>query len=321
MKTCLIFGRDGLDLDVTLNLRSFYKSIGFRVFFSEKKLYDSDLLVLIRADNNQIDLSNFHYSLIHVYDYVGWDYDAFIKNIDYSKTFIFCTSKEKRERLIHLLQFPKEQVFIALPPVEVKLWTEKIEEVKYEIVHIGNFKPITNEDQFKKLFNEVISHFKTNVWGVGWKINKDLYHGKTSLFSVSSIYSKSKFALGLMYPFQRNVTFSGRFWQAPLNGCFVFSEPGLYTQNIPGVIETDYSIKNIETEIISNVDRIALQKEATIFWIKKYEETKTIVLSTLENFNLQRFSLNKFLVYAYISMKNYMRIYYQKMSLFKIIKK
>lgn len=319
MKTCLIYGHNGLDLDVTLNLCSFYRRLGFKVFFADK-LYDADLLVVLRAVDAEIDISPYHYSLIHVYDYVGWDYDAFVNTVGHSITFIFCTSPKKRERLIRELHFPEENVFVALPPVDVKLWSKSIKDVQYEIVHIGNFKPISNGDPIKQLFNEAIIHFKTNVWGMGWTIDKNYYHGRTTLFTVSSIYAKSKFALGLMYPFQRDVTFSGRFWQAPLNGCSVFSEYGLFTSNLPGVIETDYSINDLERKIEKKVDRIALQIKAREFWIKKYEETLNLVMPTFMIMKDTGFNWKKLCLYGYLSMNNIFRLYYQKWSLFKIIK-
>jgi hypothetical protein len=320
MQTCLIYGHNGLDLDVTLNLRSFYKGLGFKVFFSEK-LYDADLLVVLRAADTDIDIKPFHFSLVHVYDYGGWDYDAFVNTIDHAITYIFCTSEVKKERLIQQLDFPKEHVFIALPPVDVNLWCNNIEQVQYEIVHIGNFKPISNDDPIKGLFNEAITHFKSNVWGMGWAIDENFYHGKTGLFSVSSIYSKSKFAFGLMYPFQREVTFSGRFWHAPLNGCSVFSEVGLYTAAIPGVIETDYSIADLEKKLKYDVDRISIQKEAKEFWKSQYQINQSLVEPTFVFLKNKKFNLNNFYLYVSISTKNLLRVAYQKWSFFKIFNK
>jgi hypothetical protein len=316
MQTCLIFGHNGLDLDITLNLRYFYRSLGFKVFFSDK-LHDADLLVVIRAVDAEIDISPYHFSLIHIYDYLGCDYDAFVNSIDHTITYIFCTSEVKRYRLIQQLHFPEKQIAVAFPPVNVKLWSKKIKKLQYKMVHIGNFKPITDEDPIKQVFNESIIYFNTNIWGMGWNIRRDLYHGRIGLFSVSAIYAKSKFAFGLMYPFQRDVTFSGRFWQAPLNGCYVFSEVGLYTSKFPGIIETDYSINDIEHKMAHHVDRFALQNEAIEFWLKHYQFTRSIVLPTLEILKKNGINLNKACIYLSISMSNYLRMIYQKWSLFR----
>ena len=103
----------------------------------------------------------------------------------------------------------------------------------------------------------------------------------------SNIYSKSKYALGLMYPFQRDITFSGRFWHAPLNGCYLFSEPGLYTKEVPGVIETDYSTENILAMSSNLNDFEGLQKKAIYFWEEKNKQHQDLVLSIMDktNFN------------------------------------
>lgn len=319
MKTCLIYGHNGLDLDVTFNLVAFYKKIGFTTVFSEN-LFDADLLVVIRAVDKPVDLSKHKFSVVHVFDYGGWGYDKFVTSINPAISFIFTTSETTKKHLINDLNFPSEHVFVALPPVDIAIWSHKVEEVKYQIVHIGNFKPITEKDNFKERFNEIIGHSKVHVWGLGWQLVEHLYHGKTGVFDVSNIYSHSKYALGLMYPFQREVTFSGRFWHGPLNGCSVFSEAGLYSQKMPGVIETDYSIVDIEKKIKNNVDRIALQREAQIFWINKYNETLKFVLPTLINIKSKGFNFKSVFIFLNISVNNILKEYYQKLSIFKLIK-
>lgn len=320
MKTCLIYGHDGLDLDVTYNLTSFYKGLGFNVFFS-RKLHNADLLVVLRALDLEIDISAFHYSLVHIYDYTGWDYDAFIRTIDHRITFIFCTSETKKTRISEKLNFPQNQIFIALPPVDITLWSKKLKDVKYNLVHIGNSKEFTDTDIIKVQFNEAIGYFKPHVWGSGWRVSNELYHGKAGLFQVSSIYSKSKFALGLMYPFQREVTFSGRFWHAPLNGCFLLSEPGLFTQKIPGIIETDYSINDIKNKTEGNFDRKTLQKESQEFWKKEYSITLGCVTSTLGYIRHNHFYARNFFPFLYLRGFNILIKCYQKARLSYLIKR
>lgn len=320
MKTCLIYGHNGLDLDVTLNLRSFYRQLGFLVSFSDK-LYDANLLVVVRAINKPIDLNNFTFTIIHVYDYGGWDYDNFVLSINKQITYYFCTSELKKQKLTNLLSVPEDHVYIALPPVDVKLWSKKIKPIKYNFVHIGNFKPIAGEDVFKLKFNNAIDHFKSNLWGAGWDICNDYYRGKAGLFQVSDIYRQSKYAFGLMYPFQREVTFSGRFWHAPLNGCMLISEPGLYTQNIPGIIEVDYSQVDIQQKIANGFDREQLQTESQVYWSKQYLITKGYVIPTLNSIRLNKTGYSKILIYIYLYSLNILAIYFQKTRLFNLIKK
>lgn len=319
MKTCLIYGHNGLDLDVALNLRSFYRYLGFKVFFGDK-LKDADILVVVRAVDSTIDITSYTFLQVHVFDYGGWDFDSFVRSINQRITFIFCTSEEKSKRLTDLLNFSKSQVFIALPPVDTKIWAKKIKKIEYNLVHIGNNKPISDGDSIKVKFNEMLGHFNTHVWGLGWKkLDKSIYHGKIGVFDVSGIYAKSKFAIGLMYPFQRDVTLSGRFWHAPLNGCSVFSEKGLYTTKIPGVIETDYTVDDLEKKTIINVDRFALQLEAIEFWNKKNADTLSLITKILTPLKYDRFNVKKFSIFFYGLISNTLKEYYQKLRLFKII--
>ena len=313
MKTCLIYGQNGLDLDVTFNLKTFYSKLGFKVFFSDK-LYNTNLLVVVRAVDQPLSLSKYTYSLIHVFDYVGWNYDSFIKSIDHSITFVFCSSEKNRRRLINNLHFPENHVFIAFPPVDVNLWVKKINNIKYEFIHIGNFKKIETNDEYQKHFAEALKFFNAHIWGKGWKFNNRNIHGKINLFSVSSVYSKSKHAFGLMYPFQRECTFSGRFWHAPLNGCLVFSEPGIYTKSIPGIVETNYKLSDIILKSSVHTNRNYIQEIAIKFWNKEYNKTLKLASYTLSNIT---FSDSYFRLYVLniLIINNLLKKYYHKIPL------
>jgi hypothetical protein len=311
MKTCLIWGNDGLDLDLTYNLVSFYKDLGFNVFFSWT-LHKADLLIVTRAMDRGTDVSSFNFRLVHIYDYTGWDYDSFLLNTDPHKTFIFCTSEEKKARLAEKNNFPGDHIFVAFPPVDTAQWSKKLKKLKYEFVHIGNHKPIIGSDKFKEKFDEAIVHFRPHLWGSGWRIKDKSYRGKAGLFRVSSIYSGSRFAFGLMFPFQRDVTFSGRFWHAPLNGCILLSEPGVYAGKMPGVIETDYSIEDIVRKTSGNFDRKEVQEKAQEYWKKQNSNTMGHVKPTLLMITDDYFILNKFLLYIRFRAFNILIKLYQK---------
>lgn len=314
MNTCLIYGQNGLDLDVAFNLRAFYKKLGYWTVFSET-LVDADLLVILRAVDSSIEnIETFQFGQIHVYDYGGWKYDACIRSLDYKKTHIFTTSENMKQHLINDLSFPSSQILITFPPVEVSLWIEKRNRIRYDIVHIGNYKKIDSSDIIREKFNQIILKYNVDVWGLGWTIQKQRYHGKAGLFRVSKIYSKSNFALGLMYPFQRNVTFSGRFWHAPLNGCVLLSEPGLYTQMIPGVIEVDYSDDSVIEMVSASVMNSDVQNQSIEFWNKHNDDFKKVVSVLLVN--NKRTIFNGFFVLLYF--RNFLRFLYQKYQLFKL---
>jgi hypothetical protein len=316
MKTCLVYGHNGLDLDVTFNLVAFYKKAGLSVFYAET-LYDADVLVVLRAVDKTIDLSAFNFSMVHVYDYGGWDYNAFIESIDHAISYIFCTSEEKRNRILNNTSFPENRIFVAFPPVATRLWMSNLKKNEYEIVHIGNYKPITEADHYKENFNRSIIDHNVHVWGLHWSgiVSKDLYHGKASQFSVSGIYAKTAWSFGLMYPFQRKVTFSGRFWHAPLNGCLLFSEPGVCTKNIPGVIETDYSFEDIAEKIKSLAPgKQAVQKKALAYWTGENEKIERLVRTTFNAVKKENNKTGKIKNYLSVSVKNKALMLYHKLK-------
>jgi hypothetical protein len=304
MKICLIFGHDGgLDLDITLNLVSFYKKLGFKTIYSTK-LYNADLLVVLRAIDKSIDLSTYYYQMIHVFDYVGWDYDRFLASIDHQITYIFCTAEKKRQSIIEKCRFPENHIFVVFPPVETSLWIAKEQNRKYDFVHIGNhkFSVSTDSDPVKAKFDKILQTLNVDVWGRRWNdiVKKELCHGEIELFNVPKIYAQSKIALGLMYPFQRDVTYSGRFWLAPLNGCFLISEQGLYTREIPGIIESNYTFLDIKNKINAELDKTELKEVAKKYWDKQYEKTLACVKPTLTFIQTKTGNGNRYMLYLFV---------------------
>lgn len=322
MKTCLIYGQNGLDLDVTFNLRSFYKILGFWVVFSEK-LVSADILVILRGVDKPLEMAKCNFGIVHVYDYGGWSYDALVKSLNYKTTTIFSTFPETRQRIISELEFPEKNIHIAFPPIDIQLWSKSLKPIKYEKVHIGNYKPIDGNDIINIRFNKAIIDYNVNVWGLGWNgfIDMSFYHSKLGLFEVSNIYSQSRFAFGLMYPFQRNNTFSGRFWHATLNGCYLLSEPGLYTSDIPGIIETDYSNEDIVNKCVFDYDRNKLICDAKEYWSKQFQLTLSFVMPTIRQIEYKKWSFIYKLQFIYMSILNILRLVYQKNELFKYFKK
>lgn len=116
-----------------------------------------------------------------------------------------------------------------------------------------------------------------------------------------------------MVPFQRNVTFSGRFWQSTLNGCYLISEPGYYTNIIPGVIETNYETENFNKAIHTVTNRNLLKKQAHNFWQKENDKIRSIISSISPKSEKQKsFELLLFIYYFKYAINNYMKIGYQK---------
>jgi len=308
MKTCFIYSDLVLDLEIALNLEAFYKRLGFTTCFCRDRIRDADLLVILRPVNRPLDFSGYHHNVIHIYDYEGKDINIFMRSsIDYKKTYIFCMSEKQKNRITDKAGFPANQVFVVLLPVEIPLWVSKLKDIKYELVHIGNHKPIrADEDLISQRFHEAVTSLKADVWGAEWEgfIGGGRYHGKAGRFEAQPIYARSRFALGLMYPFQRELTFSSRFWQAPLNGCQLLSESGLYTRTFPGIIETDYSVPDLKEKLQRVTDREALRARARRFWEEQNKLTLSYVKPTLESIKERDLGVRERLFFMRISVGN-----------------
>ena len=84
-----------------------------------------------------------------------------------------------------------------------------------------------------------------------------------------------------MYSYQRDVTLSGRMWQAPLNGCPLISEPAKLAHDIPGVFcQKDYL--NTKDQVPSALPK-DLVESARHYW-----ETKAVSLATSLGLNYNR---------------------------------
>jgi hypothetical protein len=284
-KTCLIYGHDGFDLCILYNIITFYKSLGFRVFFSNT-LADADLLVVLRIPPGNISSKNNDYDVIHVYDYVGSDYKPYFDMLDFKKALVFCSSDNRKNEIIASYPQYSNRVIVALAPVITKFWAHTINpSASFNIIHIGNCKPYYSDgtDLYSNRFLNIIKNKKADVWGAGWDMPdlKANAHGKLSIFKVPEICRNAVFALGMMYPFQREVTFSSRFWQAPLNGCTLLSEPCIYAGIFPGIVETDYSEDSVEQILNAAPDRLLIQQTAIKYWDDQYAITYKIVSDCL----------------------------------------
>ena len=94
----------------------------------------------------------------------------------------------------------------------------------------------------------------------------------------------------------------------------------MYSNNIPGVIETDYSQKDIEENLNIKYDRHILQNEAVKFCLQQNEKTLLFVKQNLIQLKFNRFSAKKLFNFIYGSTINSYREYYQKLCLFKLFK-
>lgn len=286
LKTCIIYGHDGFDVDVLRNLQSLYSGFQYRIAIS-KRLIPADLLVIQRPPSAALDLSN--YSAVHLYDYVANDLSPLLAScLDHPGLLVFASSSARRDELIQELPELAAKISVSCPPVHGPLWMSKKihEDPKYDVVHIGNYKPYYagHTDPYASRFLQMIRAGGVHVWGVGWRdsLKPQYWHGRLAIGKVSEIYASSRFALGMMYPHQRTVSLSGRFWHAPLNGCHVISEPGVFAGELPGVVSSDF-LNTPEPQNFSETVRLQLREEAANYWAREFRSLEAVVGEHLKN--------------------------------------
>ena len=261
---CKIVGFDGFDPDVLANLIAFYYACGFLVDISRAPA-DCELLVVQRGSyGGEVFATSAR--ACHIYDYVASgtsDYHTAFPNIP--------------ERIV-ISPAPKvsgastpSNCVLSCPPVVSRLWRNNEDGVSaaYEFVHIGHRKSHPQPDPWLEQMDTVALSGNCHFWGNGWNqlgpIPQSAAHGAASLHNCQQIYRRATFALGVMYPYQRARTISGRMWQAPLNGCALFSEAVLSNAHIPGVYETS-DFGSLIGSPPEPPSRAALINDASAYW-------------------------------------------------------
>jgi hypothetical protein len=282
---CLIYCNDGFDIATLFNLIKMYAKFGFNVIFTTRKIINCNLLVIPRGDNIDLPIDFSNKIPIHIYNYVGNNIVKIIEKISSNPYIVLAPSRD----LLEQSHVEENRGFIAAFPVYPEYWTDKsgikIENSKYDLVHIGNKKLYsgTLHDQYAIALDKLISQDTVHLWGRGWdksSIDANKYHGSIAVLNLKYIYSRTDIALGLMYPFQRELgTFSERFWQAPLNGTILLSEPTRYIGVIPGVFETD--LQNIDRSIRKKYSKQEIADASSKYWSES-------------TFKLEEYLLNSF---------------------------
>ena len=298
---CIIFGSDGLDADVTKNLQRLFVGFGYRVTKSIGQIPENFTEVLVIARSNSMDkyaLIKSKVSALIIYDYAAESIDNFeyLSHLDKKiKKVIFISTCEDRItalRNIHKKNRPDIVYHHAFLPVFPKLWIEKRVRERWPYpIHVGNFKELDDIDKNDPylLFLKFIRREKVLVGGQRWHgyLPSSQRLGGLKLNTVSSVYASHSFAVGIMYPYQRSCTYSGRFWQAPLNGCVLLSETTVYGKKIPGIYEVDFgkTVKELNEEI--DFDSKTLMLESRIYWNAITEDHIHFLSKKLPTFKLK----------------------------------
>lgn len=279
----LIYGHDGFDLDVVANLRRFYESMGYTVAAS-RKLKPADLLVIHRPPNTPVDVQN--YPSTHVYDYVGSETEGLIRGLhDIDSLSVITPSRLRVEYWEKHRRESQPINYVVSPlPVSTHLWATEPRPTTSEVaVHIGNFKPFyaDESDAYASILLRVARSGHIDIWGDGWG-GFATSNGPARLIDVSRLYANYPIAVGMMYPFQRDQTYSGRFWQAPLSGARLLSEPTPFEHEFPGLTVFS-SVEELRDELQRTPtlgERRELKAIATEHWDQTTAQLRETLLAT-----------------------------------------
>ena len=274
--TALIFGADGFDPDVARNISALYSELGLYPFRS-REMRAATVLCIERTPTVALEIPR-HYQRVHIFDYVCADNAQFLAALEARAGLsVYVPSAARRATVLQAAPHLEPFIHVALPPVRPSLWIAKRGAGRSpDIVHIGHYKPSYNggTDTQSRRFLEAIVESAARVWGNGWQsagLEPSRVMGRLPLKRVSSVYSTSSLALGMMYPFQRELTISGRMWHAPLNGCTVFSEALPAGYALPGNTLVDYGEWLDAGCRRPEGSPGKLADEALRFWLAQYE--------------------------------------------------
>ena len=250
---CLIVSSDYLDLDVALNVRAFYGCAGYRILSPRRRSADADLLVVLRGDNGSAhrDFSG----EVHIYDYVKEYTVNWLERFPRATSVVLISlsipssdaqesPSSLQESLPPLSSSPDSlslqpanrlRGIDAYLPVIPALWQRSWSRKQQRALHLSNYKRMPG-DPFQQQLLEQIQAGVVQVYGANWQRLGVATH-PLSYWQANRCLARSARCFGLMWPYQRGLTLSGRMWQAPLQGCFVLSEAGTNWLEVPGVLE------------------------------------------------------------------------------------
>jgi len=269
---CRIISSDYLDKDVYLNIRAFYRAAGYRLIPPTARLNgasddQANLLVVLRGDNGS-DLKDFH-GPIHVYDYVkeyAVDWERRYPSASHVTVVALASSSFHPAEDSYSASDDSSRVsrVDAYLPVIPALWMRSWSGKRQQPVHISNFKRM-GDDAYQRDLLALIRAGVVRAFGANWQL-AGVRARPLSYRQANQLLAASACCFGLMWPYQRGRTLSGRMWQAPLNGCFVLSETGTDILGCPGVIECEAFHAGAATLELAPQACRDLADEASAFW-------------------------------------------------------
>ena len=255
-RLCSILSLDYFDLDVFLNVFVFYRLAGFRISRSPC-LKDTSLLVLLRGIPQQVTPQ--YRGDVHVYDYVKETQVDYREFYPYARLITYISLTEP------LNKSSSDLYVYGFVPVFPSIWTrDDACKTVVKPVHISNFKPMML-DSYQQQLLSLIHASRVTVYGSKWS-SVNVSARPISYLHANHLLASSCICFGLMYPYQRGTSLSGRMWQAPLHGCLVISELGTNIFHCPGVLES--STYELDLPCLPLTPSL-LASEARSFWHHK----------------------------------------------------
>ena len=256
-KNCCFLSFDYVDFDVFLNARIFYRLAGYS-FLSVENLSLCNLIVIFRGIPDRI--YNEYTGPIHFYDYVCEH------SINLAESFPNASSITVISIEIPECDSSSVNSVYGYLPVFPSLWQFSIPLLRRTLgpLHISNYKPLA-DDPYQRQLITLINAGIIRVYGAKWD-RIQVTARPLSYLSANFKLASASLCYGLMYPYQRGKSLSGRMWQAPIQGCIVVSEKNTNIFSCPGVFEVNSYEEFFSLDGICPTE---LASEAALFWIKK----------------------------------------------------
>jgi hypothetical protein len=276
--TCCFFFYDYKDYDVYINARTFYRLAGFTLI-STVNVEKCDLIVVFRG----IPGRNYpeYTGVVHYYDYVC-EHSLDIQDYFPNAASIYVVTC--RNTSIYNTQAQITRVYGYLPVIPL-IWSSNVlfPHKSSLPVHVSNFKPILG-DQYQNELISLIKSRQVQIFGSKWdRIQVNAL--PLSYLAANKKLSDSFLCYGLMYPYQRGQSLSGRMWQGPIHGCFVISELNTNILSCPGVLEMESFLTGPLLTLNINMSK-QLAIEARLFWVDKTETLAADLGLSLQEKNL-----------------------------------
>jgi len=253
--SCRIVSSEYLDRDVYLNVRCLYAAAGYRL--QGRGGADPDLLVVLRGDQGTADRD--YAGPIHLYDYVKEYRVDWAARYPASRAITWISLDQPGA-----IADPRLRHLCGYLPVFAELWRCRTRRRRQRPVHVANYKRIPG-DAFQEQLLGLIRSGLVEVHGGRWQ-TVGVSARPLSYLQANRLIAGRASCFGLMWPYQRGRTLSGRMWQAPLNGCFVFAEPGSDPLGCPGVLMLERFDEQAATLIFAPEEGEALARQAAAFW-------------------------------------------------------